>query len=103
MRVEFRHADGLAGCFYNSLRCQKQYRQVALFQNPGKAGPGRSLKNGGKRFELVIAGSDNLIETVGEVVSNPGDDEIGAGVRFVDLDPVEEKLIREYVESQLEG
>lgn len=54
----------------------------------------------GLRFSLP--GSDNLIETVGEVVSNPGDEEVGAGIRFIDLDPVEEKLIREYVESQLD-
>ena len=54
------------------------------------------------KLRFSLPGSENLIETVGEVVSNPGDEEIGAGIKFVDLDPVEEKLIREYVESQLD-
>ena len=53
------------------------------------------------KLRFSLPGSENLIETVGEVVSNPGEDEIGAGIKFVDLDPVEEKLIREYVDSQM--
>ncbi|MBN2498035.1 MAG: PilZ domain-containing protein [Deltaproteobacteria bacterium] len=52
------------------------------------------------RFELP--GREGLIETVGEVVSAPEEPgEQGAGIRFVDLDPVEERLIRAFVEQSL--
>ena len=52
------------------------------------------------RFELP--GREGLIETLGEVVSAPEDPaEYGAGVRFVDLDPVEEKLLRNFVDEYL--
>ncbi len=53
----------------------------------------------GLRFS--IPGSDGVIETTGEVVSVPADEEFGAGIRFLDLDPVEEQIIKEYIEKQL--
>jgi uncharacterized protein (TIGR02266 family) len=54
------------------------------------------------RLKFELPGKVGVIETTGEVVSGPGrPDGTGAGVRFVDLDPVEARLIREYVEEQL--
>ncbi len=55
------------------------------------------------RLRFTLPGSEGVIETAGEVVSIPDDEETGAGIRFVDLDPVEEKLIREYVKELIEG
>jgi uncharacterized protein (TIGR02266 family) len=53
------------------------------------------------RFELP--GKEGVIETTGEVVSTPGDAEgLGAGVKFVNLDPVEQRLIEEYIKENLE-
>lgn len=52
------------------------------------------------RFELP--GMEGVIDTQGEVVSTPGDPSgLGAGVKFVQLDAVEERLIREYIDKQL--
>ncbi len=53
----------------------------------------------GLRFS--IPGSEGVIETTGEVVSVPSDEDFGAGIRFIDLDPVEEQIIREYIDKQL--
>jgi hypothetical protein len=53
------------------------------------------------RLRFQLPGSEGVIETVGEVVSSPAEVDLGAGIKFVDLDPVEEKIIRDYVDSQL--
>ncbi len=50
------------------------------------------------RFELP--GKEGVVETNGEVVNvpdNPAD--LGAGIKFVDLDAVEERLIQEYIDE----
>jgi len=50
------------------------------------------------RFELP--GKEGVVETTGEVVNvpdNPAD--LGAGIKFVDLDAVEERLIQEYIDE----
>ncbi len=53
------------------------------------------------KFELP--GKEGVIETYGEVVSTPGSSEgLGAGVKFVSLDPVEKRLIEEYIKENLE-
>jgi uncharacterized protein (TIGR02266 family) len=53
------------------------------------------------KFELP--GKEGVIETTGEVVSTPGSSEgLGAGVRFVNLDPVEKRLIEEFIKENLE-
>lgn len=53
------------------------------------------------KFELP--GKEGVIETIGEVVSIPGStDGLGAGVKFVDLDPVERRLIEEYIKENAE-
>ncbi|NMB74762.1 MAG: hypothetical protein GYA21_06490 [Myxococcales bacterium] len=56
------------------------------------------------KLRFSIPGRQGVIEADGEVVSTSGrSDGTGAGIRFIDLDPVEEKLIREYVEAQLKS
>lgn len=49
------------------------------------------------KLRFSLPDSDGVIETVGEVVSERSDVDLGAGVRFLNLDPVEEQLIRAYV------
>jgi uncharacterized protein (TIGR02266 family) len=51
------------------------------------------------RFKLP--GVEGVIETTGEVVSGPGrSDGTGAGIKFIDLDPVEEKMIRDFINKK---
>jgi uncharacterized protein (TIGR02266 family) len=54
------------------------------------------------RLRFTLPDSDAVIETTGEVVSTPAEDEFGAGIHFVDLDPVEERLIRDFVQQRVE-
>ena len=54
------------------------------------------------KLRFSLPGRAGVIETEGEVVSASGrPDGTGAGLRFLNLDAVEEKLIREFVEEQL--
>jgi uncharacterized protein (TIGR02266 family) len=53
------------------------------------------------RFQLP--GQGTVIETAGEVVSSHREGELGAGIRFLNLDPVEERAIRAFVEESLAG
>jgi len=53
------------------------------------------------KFELP--GKEGVVETTGEVVSTPGSSEgLGAGVKFINLDPVEKRLIEEFIDESLE-
>jgi len=54
------------------------------------------------KLKFELPGKEGVIETTGEVVSTPGNQEgLGAGVKFVNLDPVELRLIEEFIkESQ---
>ena len=53
------------------------------------------------KFELP--GKEGVVETTGEVVSTPGSAEgLGAGVKFLNLDPVEKRLIEEFIKESLE-
>ena len=54
------------------------------------------------KLRFTLPETDAVIEATGEVVSTPVEDEFGAGIHFVDLDPVEEKLIRDFVQQQIE-
>jgi uncharacterized protein (TIGR02266 family) len=50
------------------------------------------------KFELP--GTEGVIQTSGEVVNVPEEPVgLGAGIKFVDLDPVEERLIREFIDA----
>ena len=50
------------------------------------------------RFELPD--DKGVIETVGEVVSTPSDPTgLGAGIKFIELDAMEERLIKEYIDQ----
>ena len=52
------------------------------------------------KFELP--GKEGVVETTGEVVSTPGSAEgLGAGVKFLNLDPVEKRLIEEFITESL--
>jgi len=54
----------------------------------------------GTRVNLKFELPDDLgiIETEGEVVNVPADpDGLGAGVKFINLDPVEERIIRQFI------
>jgi len=51
------------------------------------------------RFELP--GREGVIETIGEVVNVPDDPKgLGAGIKFLELDPIEQRLIQEYVDEK---
>ena len=55
------------------------------------------------KLKFELPGKEGVIETTGEVVSTPGDEEgLGAGVKFINLDPVEQRLIEEFIKESLE-
>ncbi len=52
------------------------------------------------KLKFELPGKEGVVETTGEVVNvpdNPAD--LGAGIKFVDLDAVEERLIQEYIDE----
>lgn len=52
------------------------------------------------RLKFELPDDKGIIETVGEVVSTPTDPTgLGAGIKFVELDAMEERLIREYIDQ----
>ena len=52
------------------------------------------------RLKFELPDDKGIIETVGEVVSTPTDPTgLGAGIKFVELDAMEERLIKEYIDS----
>jgi uncharacterized protein (TIGR02266 family) len=54
------------------------------------------------KLKFELPGKEGVIETTGEVVSTPGDAEgLGAGVKFINLDPVEKRLIEEFINESL--
>jgi uncharacterized protein (TIGR02266 family) len=54
------------------------------------------------KLKFELPGKEGVIETTGEVVSTPGNTEgLGAGIKFVDLDPVEKRLIEEFIKESL--
>jgi uncharacterized protein (TIGR02266 family) len=54
------------------------------------------------KLKFELPGKEGVIETSGEVVSTPGSSEgLGAGVKFVNLDPVEKRLIEEFIKENL--
>lgn len=55
------------------------------------------------KLKFELPGKEGVIETTGEVVSTPGISEgLGAGIKFVNLDPVEKRLIEEFIQESLE-
>jgi hypothetical protein len=55
------------------------------------------------RLKFELPGDKGVIETLGEVVSTPTDPSgLGAGIKFLELDAVEERLIKEYIDQQVQ-
>jgi uncharacterized protein (TIGR02266 family) len=109
--VERRKADRRSGTRVSiSLWVEEKKGEDLYFQQAG------NLSVGGVFFERTIPhpigtqvklkfelpGKEGVIETTGEVVSTPGDAEgLGAGVKFINLDPVEKRLIEEFITESL--
>jgi uncharacterized protein (TIGR02266 family) len=109
--VDRRKADRRGGTRVSiSLWVEEKKGEDLYFQQAG------NLSTGGVFFERTIPhpigtqvklkfelpGKEGVIETTGEVVSAPGSSNgFGAGVRFVNLDPVEQRLIEEFVKENL--
>jgi uncharacterized protein (TIGR02266 family) len=52
------------------------------------------------KLKFELPGKEGVIETTGEVVNVPEEPTgLGAGIKFVDLDPVEERLIKEFIDE----
>lgn len=52
------------------------------------------------RLKFELPDDKGVIETTGEVVSTPTDPSgLGAGIKFINLDSMEERLIRDYIEQ----
>ncbi|MBW1810751.1 MAG: PilZ domain-containing protein [Deltaproteobacteria bacterium] len=52
------------------------------------------------KLKFELPGIEGVIETVGEVVNVPDDPTgLGAGIKFVGLDSVEERLIKEFIDE----
>lgn len=51
------------------------------------------------RLRFNLPGTQTNIETAGEVCSTRGPSSYGAGIRFLDLDPVEKEAIRKFIQS----
>ena len=59
-----------------------------------------NLSIGGVYLGFELPDDKGVIETVGEVVSTPSDPTgLGAGIKFIELDAMEERLIREYIDQ----
>ena len=109
--VERRKADRRSGTRVSiSLWVEEKKGEDLYFQQAG------NLSVGGVFFERTIPhpigtkvklkfelpGKEGVIETTGEVVSTPGSAEgLGAGVKFLNLDPVEKRLIEEFITESL--
>lgn len=109
--VERRKADRRSGTRVSiSLWVEEKKGEDLYFQQAG------NLSIGGVFFERTIPhpigtkvnlkfelpGKEGVIETTGEVVSTPGSAEgLGAGVKFLNLDPVEKRLIEEFITESL--
>ncbi len=110
--VERRKVDRRSGTRVSiSLWVEEKKGEDLYFQQAG------NLSVGGVFFERTIPhpigtqvklkfelpGKEGVIETTGEVVSIPGSsDGLGAGVKFINLDPVEKRLIEEFINESLE-
>ena len=109
--VERRKADRRSGTRVSiSLWVEEKKGEDLYFQQAGNLSVGgvffeRTIPNPiGTQVKLKfeLPGKEGVIETTGEVVSTPGSAEgLGAGVKFLNLDPVEKRLIEEFITESL--
>jgi hypothetical protein len=55
------------------------------------------------RLKFELPDDKGVIETTGEVVSTPTDPTgLGAGIKFINLDSMEERLIKDYIKTAVD-